>query len=218
MSDKVMDTLIIKDGGIFLRLFHEERTFEALQFLNLGVKRPQVDAIYSEIEEQHRSLDGRVLRIIFSHTLPLSYTVEPRELETLPAPVKLSQVPAPEFSGASRFKWEDRSRWNELLPRKHPEAHDILAVNKRGQLVETSRCNIFAYEGERDLVLTPPVSSGCINGVYRRFVLSEGAIELPDIGRKVVVEEDIPVERISDYKLFVANSVRAVLPAAFIPG
>ena len=214
----VLDTLLIKDGRIFLRHFHEERTFEAMQFLQLAVNRPMVDDIYSEIERQHCRQENKILRIVFSGSLPLTYTVEMKTREALPLPVKLSVGTIKNEGNSTRFKWEDRARWTELLQLKNPGADDILAVNEDDELVETSRFNIFAYDKERDVVLTPPLSSGCINGVYRRFAFSEAAIELPELGRKVPFEEKILLTEIKNYRLFVANSVRAVLPAEFIPG
>lgn len=218
MLNKVLDTLLIRDGGIFLRRFHEERTLEALQFSGLPVKRPQVDEVYSELEKKYKSAEGQIIRVVFEPALPLRYTDESKVLEPLPVPLKLSAVAAAGGDGSSRFKWESRQHWADLLLQKNPDADDVLAINANDELVETSRFNIFAYDKERDVVLTPPLSSGCINGVYRRFVFSEAAIELPQLGRKVPFEEPIRFSELKYYRLFVANSVRAVLPAEFIPG
>lgn len=214
----VLDTFVIKEGRIFLRNFHEERSFEALQFQGLTVHRFNVDNIYSELEEKYNSFENCIVRVVFSNTLPLTFKAEKRELDAMPVPVKLSVVTVKTVSESGRFKWADRSIWEVLVPLKNPGADDILGVNAQEQLVETSRFNIFAYDKERDVVLTPPLSSGCINGVYRRFAFSEGGINLPGLGRKVPFAENITLKEIKNYRLFVANSVRAVLPAEFIPG
>ena len=63
---------------------------------------------------------------------------------------------------------------------------------------------------------TPPLASGCINGVYRRFVMNEGFINLPHWGRTEIKEYSILANDLSKYQLFVANSVRGVLPAELL--
>jgi branched-chain amino acid aminotransferase len=50
------------------------------------------------------------------------------------------------------------------------DGEDVLLVNDRGHILETLNSNVWILHGER--LLTPPLSSGCINGVWRRAVFS----------------------------------------------
>ena len=88
--------------------------------------------------------------------------------------------------------------------------------NEKNELVETSRFNIFLFDKRNDIVFTPSLASGCINGVYRRFVFCQNFIQLPKLGKKKIQELCLTAEKIYDYQLFVANSVRGVLLAELL--
>ncbi|MFM1746269.1 MAG: hypothetical protein RLZZ630_2206 [Bacteroidota bacterium] len=47
---------------------------------------------------------------------------------------------------------------------------DILLLNDKNELMEGSSSNLFAWTDER--WITPPISSGCIEGVFRRILIS----------------------------------------------
>ena len=47
---------------------------------------------------------------------------------------------------------------------------DILLLNDKNELMEASSSNLFAWKDER--WITPPISSGCIEGVFRRVLIS----------------------------------------------
>jgi len=52
---------------------------------------------------------------------------------------------------------------------------EVLFVNERGELTEGSRTNLFVRQGDR--LLTPPLSSGLLDGVLRRELLDEARCE-----------------------------------------
>ena len=219
MNSDILDTAQIKNSKIFLKEHHQERTYEAFQFLKLSVSRHDINRCYVEIENKYAAEDNRMLRIVFSRKLPLSFDVQVLALEELRQPMRLSPVPTVEFpKGSSRFKWEDRSLWTEMLKHKRNKADDFLLLNESGLLVETSRFNLFCFDPMKDIVLTPELSSGCLNGVYRRHVLDLGSISLPEFKEKKIIEQNVRIVDIGNYRLFVAKSVREVLTAAFMPG
>jgi para-aminobenzoate synthetase/4-amino-4-deoxychorismate lyase len=61
---------------------------------------------------------------------------------------------------------ERRERW--------PEADDVLLVNDRGEVTESTIANVAARLDGR--WWTPPVESGCLPGVYRAALLAEGRL------------------------------------------
>lgn len=55
---------------------------------------------------------------------------------------------------------------------------DCLIPNTRGDICCTSIANIFAIKG--DILYTPALSSGCLNGIYRKYVLDTAhALTIP---------------------------------------
>jgi len=57
---------------------------------------------------------------------------------------------------------------------RHPEADDVVLVNERGQLTETTTANLAVRLGGR--WWTPPTASGCLPGVERGRLLVSGRL------------------------------------------
>jgi para-aminobenzoate synthetase/4-amino-4-deoxychorismate lyase len=91
---------------------------------------------------------------------------------------------------------------------RHPDADDVLLINTRGQITETSAANVAAkIDGTW---WTPPLDSGLLAGTERAALLAEGAIE----ERTIDVEEVWVAE-----ELAVLSSVRGWRRAVLIePG
>ena len=220
-QSNILDTLIFKESQIYLKYFHALRTYETFQFLKVSLDFSEIQNIYDDIETtyKNRTPADEGLRLIFSRTLPLSYRVENYKIAKLNPIIQLQIIKMPSANHThfdSAYKWEDRSYWNQLLNQKKIEADDILVVNDHNHIIETSRFNIFLYDEKKDLVSTPTLDSGCLNGVYRRFVLDHGYLDLPGIGNKKIVEKKILQEELAINRIFVGNSVRGLLPACLI--
>jgi para-aminobenzoate synthetase / 4-amino-4-deoxychorismate lyase len=66
-----------------------------------------------------------------------------------------------------------RSRYEDARDR-HPEATDVLLVNTRGEVTESSIANLAAKIGRR--WLTPPLESGLLPGIGRQIALQDGRL------------------------------------------
>jgi branched-subunit amino acid aminotransferase/4-amino-4-deoxychorismate lyase len=212
----VLDTLKFTNQKIFLKELHAERSFEALQLLNTQIDRIAIFEIYDQIESEFglklKSLE--MLRLIFRNTKLLTYeaqvvskTLWPQwpQLQLMVEPKQVSGL------GYPNYKWVQREFWTDILKQKNQLAHDVICMNEHHQITETSRCNLFFYDAKTDIVFTPFLQTGCINGVYRRFVMQTHQIQLPDRGFKQVIEFDIDYKKIAAYEIYVANSVREVV-------
>jgi para-aminobenzoate synthetase/4-amino-4-deoxychorismate lyase len=72
-----------------------------------------------------------------------------------------------------RHKTSQREPYDERRLR-HPEADDVVLVNERGELTETSRANLAVRLAGQ--WWTPPLQSGCLPGVERGRLLELGTI------------------------------------------
>jgi para-aminobenzoate synthetase/4-amino-4-deoxychorismate lyase len=79
---------------------------------------------------------------------------------------------------------------------------EVLFLNERGEVTEGSRTNILIQQG--DTLLTPPVSSGLLNGVYRRHLLATRS----DIQEQVLYPEEVRQAE----AVFLCNAVRGMQP------
>lgn len=214
-----LDTVCFDDGKIVLLNFHVHRTFEAFRFLNADVSLSEIEKIYQQIENDYagKVTSADKLRIVFTNSPLLNYQCQIQKLEQMSSPIKMNSVTINYRLGPEcAHKWDDQSRWIDLLTQKKVNCDDILLINTNYELIETSRFNVFCYDSKTDMALTPPLTSGCLSGVYRRFALSEGCISLPDIGTKKLLERTIKLDELAYCDLFVANSVRGVLKATLI--
>jgi branched-subunit amino acid aminotransferase/4-amino-4-deoxychorismate lyase len=216
-NSRILDTLIFKDSKIFLKESHIYRTCEAYGFLKLPITIAEVEKVYLDIENKYRdqlkSLQS--LRVIFSNSLPLSYEVNIRDLQPLQSKLKLQLHYLPEPQNEFfRFKWENRQYWQDLIKKKtHHLVDDLILINPSNEVVETTSFNIFCYDERSLQVYTPFLSSGCLNGAFRRHVINSKLIELPEIGARPVREKKIISSELIEYKIFAANSVRGVIAA-----
>ena len=102
---------------------------------------------------------------------------------------------------ASPFLFHKTTRRDVYEERRmrHPHADDVLLTNEAGELTESTIANLAVkLDGHW---VTPPISSGCLPGVYRQALLDEGRL----IERPILLPE---LERCEGIALI--NSVRNV--------
>ncbi|HMW78330.1 MAG TPA: aminotransferase class IV, partial [Rhodocyclaceae bacterium] len=85
-----------------------------------------------------------------------------------------------------RHKTSVRRAYERALARivDQPEVFDMIFLNRRGEVVEGARSNVFVPRD--DLFLTPPVESGALPGVLRAELLASGRAR-----ESVLVPEDL---------------------------
>ncbi|MEQ1755601.1 MAG: aminodeoxychorismate synthase component I [Micropepsaceae bacterium] len=88
----------------------------------------------------------------------------------------------------------------------HEIADEIVLVNERGEVTEGCRSNLFV---ERDGIwLTPPLSSGLLDGCLRR--------ELIECGPQRVVERVLRPQDLTQGTVWFGNSLRGLVPGSAI--
>ena len=83
-------------------------------------------------------------------------------------------------------------------------------VNQRGELTEGSRTTIFIERG--NVILTPPLECGLLNGTLRRKLLSDGLYDGMPVREKILTPQDLESADV----LYLGNSVRGMQRARFI--
>jgi len=89
---------------------------------------------------------------------------------------------------------------------------EVILLNERGEVAECTAANIFCVRGGR--VATPPVSSGCLEGVTRGLVLEMG----PNVGIPVEERTLFPEDLYSADEVFISSTNRNVIGVAEING
>ena len=110
------------------------------------------------------------------------------------------------FSKFANVKSLDYELFTNALDAAKQRGHDeAVLLNEKGHVFETSRGNIFIkYQGQW---LTPPLSSGCLNGIMRRRVM-----DLSQILGIMVKEKNITRHMFKQSQgMFMSNSLLGLI-------
>jgi branched-chain amino acid aminotransferase len=89
---------------------------------------------------------------------------------------------------------------------------EVVLLNERGEVSECTAANIFAVKGEK--VVTPPLSSGCLEGVTRGILM-----EIASEAGTSVVEQTLRLEDLYNAEeVFVTSTNRNVIGVKEIAG
>jgi branched-chain amino acid aminotransferase len=90
--------------------------------------------------------------------------------------------------------------------------HEVVLLNERGEVAECTAANIFCVKNER--VLTPPLSSGCLEGVTRGVLLEIA----PRAGFPIVEQTLRPEDLYAADEVFITSTNRSLLGVSEIAG
>ena len=85
--------------------------------------------------------------------------------------------------------------------------YDIIFQNEKGQITEGAISNIFVKK--HGIYYTPPIECGLLNGIYRRYLLSDKSFKAEE---KVLYREDI--DQADD--IILTNAVRGLVKVKLI--
>ncbi len=89
---------------------------------------------------------------------------------------------------------------------------EVVMLNERGEVAECTAANIFCVKGGR--VATPPLNSGCLEGVTRGVLLEIGAAAGVPVEEKALVPQDLYAAD----EVFISSTNRNLLPVSEIAG
>jgi len=89
---------------------------------------------------------------------------------------------------------------------------EVVLLNERGQVAECTAANIFCVRGGR--VATPPLSSGCLEGITRSVLLEIGPHAGVDVEEHALLPEDLYAAD----ELFISSTNRNLLGVSEVNG
>ncbi len=134
---------------------------------------------FPEADQRVRLCVSRCGRIHVQHT----------DYQSLPDPyrVRLASIPVNSKNRFLYHKTTHREVYDSALA-DHGDCDDVLLCNERGEITESCRANIIVeLDGG---FLTPPVSSGLLNGVGRALLLAERKVTEKVILREQIADAD----------------------------
>ncbi len=144
---------------------------------------------------------------------PTDLLVFTRPLVAWPAAHRLTIQPGGIFSGGS-YAGAKMLSWVPhiaVLERAHEAGFDdALLLNEKGQLAECTSANIFLVRN--GVILTPPLSSGCLAGITREVIFEIA----PKAGFQIREAELTSDDLSSAEEVFISSTTREVAGVGFI--
>ncbi|MDZ7670503.1 MAG: aminodeoxychorismate synthase component I [Gammaproteobacteria bacterium] len=205
----LLETLLWEPGcGYLLTEAHVGRLQDSARHFGYSIDRDHVRRHLAEVVRGLSPVPHRV-RLLLAQDGAVDVTARPVAETPAPVRVALALCPAAVIDNpfvchktTHRQIYDDARR--ETLARI-PGADDVLLVNANGEVTESTIANLVVdLDGE---LITPPLSSGLLPGVYRQHLLDTGRVV-----ERVVQPRDLHAAR----ALYLANSVRRLWPVTLI--
>lgn len=209
----ILDTFRISQNENPLIQFHIQRTLEAIQIYHSTTTYEDVAKIYKPFQLATSNPDQKCRLVIDPHTMTVIKS-EITAIDLLSDEIKLELAHNQNQKtglGIQNYKTTDRIYWDDNLKFKLPGTDDVIGVNSLKQITETSRFNLFIKM--HDLVFTPTLQSGCVNGCLRRSALKSGFIEINQ-KKYSLKEKDFTISDLKLAEIFVGNSLRGITKAS----
>jgi para-aminobenzoate synthetase/4-amino-4-deoxychorismate lyase len=196
----LIETLRHDDG--FLRLpLHLDRMQSSARLLSLPFDRAAAEARLRDAVANH---SGQLrVRLALDEQGGFTCTVAPLG----PLPERWTYGLSPHRVDSGDLLLRHKTTWRQMFDAEQARlakacgADEVIFLNERGELTEGSRSTIFFRRGRR--LVTPPLSSGLLDGVLRRELFESGAC----------CEGVLTPEDLATGELFLGNSLRGLIPA-----
>jgi para-aminobenzoate synthetase / 4-amino-4-deoxychorismate lyase len=194
----LLETLLWQpETGYFLLEEHLQRMAESAIYFDFSLPDP---AARRRLDEKAATLPSHPHRVRLLLSRDGEVRVESYRLSEMPVvqPVRLGLAVEP-VSSTNLFLYHKTTQRQvyDSARASRPDCDDVLLWNERGEVTESTIANLVVERGGR--LLTPPVTSGLLAGVFRRRLLEQGQIQ-----EAVIRVDELPLCR----KLYLINSVR----------
>lgn len=219
-GDGLFETIRVKDGKPLFLNTHFERLTNGLQVLKIEMGKKWTEEKFNYIIETIIGLNkidkgGRIRFSVFrndgGYYTPTdnsgSYLVEaspmkPNEYEFNNNGLNLGlynsiRKPINDFS---RFKCINSQLYvMASLYARENQFDDCIIINEAGNICETTNSNIFLLI--KNTLYTPPLSEGCVNGVFRNYFIS----------KYNVVKKPLTINHINQAEaIFLTNTIQGI--------
>ena len=185
-----------ESGYLFIEE-HISRLQNSAYYFSWNINTEKIWAALDDAVQEFGDSPKRVrLQVAIDGSLNLEYT----EYASLPDPyrVRLALKPVNSRNYFLYHKTTNRAVYdNAMVAAKDQGCDDVLLWNESGEITESCRANVLIeIDGRR---ITPPISSGLLNGVGRQALLDLGIVEEQVITLEMLDQAD---------SIWLVNSVR----------
>jgi para-aminobenzoate synthetase/4-amino-4-deoxychorismate lyase len=172
---ELLETLRLEDGRAIRLDAHLARLSASAGYFGFAEVHRAIVEIRRQVESRRADLPTGLfrLRLILRRDGAHEITVHPHVPDAGPRRLALSRSAVDPSNPLLYHKLTDRSPYTDRM-REAGEADDVILVNRRGELTETTIGNlVLELDGRR---LTPALECGLLPGIYRQELLAAGQI------------------------------------------
>lgn len=151
----------------------------------------------------YKPVTNKTFFIAESEALPKPYF----EIQSTGITMGICPYPLVSYHHTSKYKTCNRlPSISAALYAQQNHQQDCIMLNNEGKVTEAVSGNIFMIKNKQ--LITPPISSGCIDGIMRRFVISMAEKAGFDVKEKNILPGEL-----SDYQeVFMTNAIQGIKP------
>ncbi len=209
---RLLETLLWHhEDGLVLLYYHLKRLSNSARYFGFVCQRDAVEEALHGVEKPvGHDLRIRLLLDEYGEIEVQAFALEPTEPESVLRCV-LWADPVDSANVFLYHKTTERQMFEDALShvQQYLDAQEVLFINQRGELTEASRSNIFIERG--NIILTPPVSCGLLDGTLRQKLLADGLYDGMPVRQSVLYPDDL----ISCDAIYLGNSVRGMQRVSF---
>jgi branched-subunit amino acid aminotransferase/4-amino-4-deoxychorismate lyase len=201
------------DGALLDTALHLKRLRAGLKIL--GIKTPSIDpSVLKEVLRHNHCLCGRVRLMVWrvgkkTHVMAaaLPYKVSTKRIYRV-CLIKTNRSANDRLANLKSLDYELFAKANTEARSKGFD--DALLLNRSGSIFEASRANIFWMKNKA--LYTPPLSSGCLNGITRQQVIKHAKNSKIPVKEKNLTPEILKKADAA----FLTNSLIGIKPISFV--
>jgi para-aminobenzoate synthetase / 4-amino-4-deoxychorismate lyase len=184
------------DGGYFLLERHLERLSRSARYFGFALDPAAAREALHAMAKVCTGKGKEKVRLLLFRDGRLSCESAPIKESAQGARAVFAQITVDSSDLFLYHKTSWRAVYQEELAR-HPENTDVIFLNERGEVTEGSSSNVVALlDGE---LMTPPLASGLLPGVFRAELLALGSVK-----ERTLTRSDLE----SAEQIYLINSVR----------
>jgi len=205
----LIETLLWEKGEFFLLNLHLTRLQKSAQYFSYPYNKKDITKAIKNISDAFDVAKKYRIRLILKKSGELNVASNRlKALPTLPVKITFSNKRTDKNSVFFFHKTTNRAFYDKELTKYRKKGFfDVVFLNQDNEITEGAITNIIIQKNGN--YLTPPLSSGLLNGVYRQYLLETDVLSLKE---KILYKKDL----LNADKIFVVNSVRKMLPAILI--
>lgn len=166
----LIETVLWENGRFFLQNLHEQRWLNSYKKLFASTTHPQQWFQFVAQFLKNKLAPHRVRFVIFSEKVLVQ--VDPLTAQPLIATLGIYPTEKIKWNHISGMKTTRREVYNHALQFAAAQGcDDAIILNEHDEIVETAKANLFWKKDKA--FYTPPISSGCVAGTYRKHLLCQ---------------------------------------------